>query len=144
MHVNRWEIVKKNERLCEKKFRILLPIWKDGHIGYLWDFAIRPTWRQVVIYWVMLRVHLSDWNYSFYLGRFRKFISLMDSVGYRISYKIVKNTCNIIRYSLGTPGVGLQDGKSLLKGHSITVAFFLSPRRSDIMIITSPFALRPW
>jgi hypothetical protein len=68
----------------------------------------------------------------------------MDSVDYRISYKIVKNAGNIIRYSLGTPGVGLQDGKSLLKGHSLTVAFFLSPRRSDIMIITSPFALRPW
>jgi hypothetical protein len=68
----------------------------------------------------------------------------MNSAGYRISYKIVKNTGNIIRYSLGTPGVGLQDGKSLLKGHSITVAFFLSPRRSDIMIITSPFALRLW
>ncbi len=67
----------------------------------------------------------------------------MYSVGYQISYKIVKNACNIIRYSLGTPGVGLQDGKSLLKGHLSTVALLLSLRRSDIIIITSPFALRP-
>ncbi len=116
---------------------------------YLWELiripymvVCTPAFK-LLIYWVMLRALLSICNYSFYWGRFRKFISFMDSVGYQISYKIVKNTCNIIRFPLGTPGVGLQDGKSFLKGHSNRGAFFLSPRRSDFIIITSPFALRP-
>ncbi len=67
----------------------------------------------------------------------------MYSVGYRISYKIVKKAGNIITAFLGTSAVGLQDGKSFLKGHISSATFFLSLRRSDIIIITSPFALRP-
>ena len=67
----------------------------------------------------------------------------MYSVGYKISCKIVRMICNIIRDRPGTPAVGLQGNRSSLKGHPGRVNFFLSLRRSDIILITSPFALRP-
>ena len=116
-----------------------------GFIPKLMGFS-QTNWgfRQVVINWVMLWVHLSNWNYLVYRGRLGKLISFIYTNGYKISYKIVKNTGNIILYSLGTPGVGHQECKRFLKGHLTTVAFLLSPRRSYFMIITSPFALRPW
>ncbi len=145
--------------------------WKEYSIG-LWQdiylrffkvsYSIKPLHIAVVsvtakvqvsnicknvkfqIHWVMLWALPSNWNYSFYWGRFRKSILFMISAGYCISYKIVKNACNIIRCSLGTPGVGQQECKRFLKGHLTTVAFLLSPRRSYFKIITSPFALRPW
>jgi hypothetical protein len=47
-HVNKREIVKKNGKISEKKFRILLPKLKGDHIENLRIFAIRSAWRQVV------------------------------------------------------------------------------------------------
>jgi hypothetical protein len=42
-HVNKREIVKKNGKISEKKFRILLPKLKGGHIENLRIFAIRSA-----------------------------------------------------------------------------------------------------
>jgi hypothetical protein len=67
----------------------------------------------------------------------------MYSVGYKISYKIVRMTRIIIRERLGTPAVGFRDANSFLGGRSGSVTICLSLRRSDIILITSPFALRP-
>ena len=63
--------------------------------------------------------------------------------GYKDTQHNSKKTFNIIKACLGTTAIGLQDGKSFLKGHISRATFFLSLRRSDIIIITSPFALRP-
>jgi hypothetical protein len=43
MHANRWEIVKKNGKISEKKFRILLLKLKGGYIGNLRILAIRSA-----------------------------------------------------------------------------------------------------
>ncbi len=90
-----------------------------------------------------MRALLSTWNYLNYWWKPCKFISIILSVDYKISYKIVKFDHNIIPDCLGTPTVGLQGTSSLLKDHPNRIAFFLFLRRSDIILITSPFALRP-
>ncbi len=91
----------------------------------------------------LLCAHLSSWNYYNFLRRPCKFISVILSVNYKISYKIVKFTYNIIPDRLGTPMVGLQGSSNFLKGHPDRDDFFLSLKRSDSILITSPFALRP-
>ena len=90
----------------------------------------------------VLRALLSTWNYYSYWWRACKFISIIYSVAYETCYKIVIDECNITPDCLGTPMVGLQDASSFLKGHLSRAIFFLSLRRSDIMLITAPFALR--
>ena len=65
------------------------------------------------------------------------------SIGYEISYKIVRMACNIIRERSGTPAAGSQDAICFLRGRSGRATICLSLRRSDFILITSPFALRP-
>jgi hypothetical protein len=60
----------------------------------------------------------------------------MSVIFYTFRSLKVQISCNIIRTCIGTSAIGLQGIKSFLK------AFFLFLRRSDIMIITPPFALR--
>ena len=92
---------------------------------------------------IMLRALLSNWNYEIYWWRACKFISTIYSTGYETCYKIVIDERNITRDCLGTPMVGLQNASSFLKGHINSAIFVLSLKRSAIMHITSPFALRP-
>ena len=87
---------------------------------------------------IMLWVHLSIWNYSVYWGGREKFILAMYSIGYKISCKIVRMTCIIIRDRLDTPAVGFQNANSFLRGRSgeaasgrVTIG--LSLRRSDFI-----------
>ena len=85
---------------------------------------------------------LSIWNYYIYWWRSCKFISVILSADYKTGYKIVKFVHNIIPNLLGTPTVGLQGSSSSLKGRSRRAISFLSLRRSAIILITPPFALR--
>ena len=64
----------------------------------------------------------------------------MYSVGYKISYKIVRMTCIIIRVRLGTPVVGSQNANCFLRGRSGGATICLSLRRSAFMqlLLLSP------
>ena len=55
------------------------------------------------------------------------------SIGYEVSYKIVRMTCNIIRDRPGTPAVGSQDTICILRGRSGGATICLSLRSSDFM-----------
>ena len=98
---------------------------------------------KVVISDIMLWVHLSIWNYVIYWWKREKFILAMYSVSYKISYKIVIMTCNIIIVRLGNPWVGIQNANRFLRGRSCRATNCRFLRRSDIILITSPFVLRP-
>ena len=57
----------------------------------------------------------------------------MYSIGYKISYKIVRMTRIIIRERQGTPAVGIQNANSFLRGRSGSVTNCPSLRRSDFI-----------
>ena len=64
----------------------------------------------------------------------------MYSIGYKISYKIVRMTRIIIRERLGTPAVGSQNANCFLRGRSGGATICLSLRRSAFMqlLLLSP------
>jgi len=64
----------------------------------------------------------------------------MYSIGYKISYKIVRMTRIIIRERLGTPAVGSQNANSFLGDRSGGATICLSLRRSAFMqlLLLSP------
>ena len=64
----------------------------------------------------------------------------MYSVGYRLSYKIVRMTRIIIRERLYTPAVGYQNANSFLGGRSNGATICFPLRRSAFMqlLLLSP------
>ena len=90
---------------------------------------------------IMLWVLLSAWNYEVYWEKHEKFISAMYSIGYRISYKVVRMTRIIIRERMDTPAVGSQNANSFLGGRSDGATICLSLRRSAFMQL---LLLSPW
>ena len=65
----------------------------------------------------------------------------MYSVSYKISYKIVRMTCIIIRVRLGTPVVGSQNANCFLRGRSGGATICLSLRPFSFHV--NYFSFRP-
>ncbi len=90
---------------------------------------------------IMLWVHLSTWNYLVYWGGRENFILAMYSVGYKISCKIVRMTCIIIRDRLGTPAIGFQNANCFLRGRSGGATICLSLKAFSFHV--NHFSFRP-
>ena len=133
-----------HRKTCDTYF--ISQVWNSASCAAVQNYILDIPTHTLAKLWmsaIMLRALLSNWNYYIYWWKPCKFISIIYSVAYEACYKIVIGERNITRDCLGTPMVGLQIASSFLKGHLNSANFFLSLKRSDSILITSPFALRP-
>ena len=102
------------------------------------NFKLSP---EVYMPAIMLWVHLSNWNYMIYWWKREKFILAMYSVSYKVSYKIVRMTCIIIRVRLGTPWLDLRMPIASLEAAQAGQLFVFP---SGVQLSCKLLLLSPW